>query len=112
MRSFITFIAIVALAARSADSFAATSQRRAAFGLHMTAMDSSFTADSGLTADQIPMFIENLNAENFEESIKMLEPLLVNECVGDKCDLFLQELRDKAAAIGKELPAGYAPSHH
>ena len=71
-----------------------------------------FTAGSGVDVDHIPMLIKNLSTDNFEESLEMLEPLLTNECVGDVCDDFMSELKDKAAAIGKEIPAGFAPSHH
>jgi hypothetical protein len=60
-----------------------------------------FTADSGLTVNNIPLFIDNLNPDNFEESLAMLEPLLTNECVGDQCDTFLEDVRAKAAAMGK-----------
>jgi hypothetical protein len=67
---------------------------------------------SGMTEDQIPLLIENFSKDNFQLSLEMLEPLLTVECVGDHCDTYVAELRAKAAEIGMELPAGYAPSHH
>jgi len=111
-----TSIALFLAAASGAHAFA-TGPAAAFVGsssssLKMTKMDKGFTADSGLTVEMIPMYIENLNEENFDESLGMLEPLLTNECVGDKCDTFMEDLKAKAASIGKSLPEGYAPSHH
>jgi len=77
-----------------------------------THISGGFQADSGMTVNDIPLFIKNLSADNFDESLEMLEPLLVNECVGDQCELFMEDLKAKCKEIGKELPAGYAPSHH
>lgn len=77
-----------------------------------THMDKDYTAGSGMTEHDISVFIENLTAENFEESLEMLEPLLTNECVGDVCDDFVAQLNDKAESIGKKVPDGYAATHH
>lgn len=75
-------------------------------------MNKDFTADSGLDIGSVPVLIENLNKDNFAESLEMLEPMLMNECAGDECTLFLSQLEKKCAAIGKSLPEGYAPTHH
>lgn len=77
-----------------------------------THMDKSYTAGSGMNDDTIPVLIKNLSKDNFDESLEMLEPLLLNECVGDECELFLGQLQDKASEIGMEIPSGYAPTHH
>jgi hypothetical protein len=57
-------------------------------------------------------FIDNLTVDNFVETLEMMEPLLLNECVGPECDVHLDRLRSKCQEIGKELPEGYAPTHH
>lgn len=75
-------------------------------------MDKDFTADSGMTVDNLPLYIDNLNKENFEESLDMFEALLANECVGDTCEDYVGQLADKAKSIGKELPKGFGSKHH
>jgi hypothetical protein len=77
-----------------------------------THIDPQFTAGSGMDVDALPMFIDNLNQENFLESLEMMEPLFTNECVGDECDLLLGKLEEKCDKIGKKLPEGYAATHH
>mmetsp|Transcript_40267 Transcript_40267/g.83861 ORF Transcript_40267/g.83861 Transcript_40267/m.83861 type:complete len:111 (-) Transcript_40267:241-573(-) len=94
------------------NAFAPSGQRRVAFVPKMSSKMDNFFADSGLTVDAIPMYIDNLDVDNFEASLEMLEPLLTNECVGDECDVFVGELKEKAASIGKDIPEGYAPYHH
>jgi hypothetical protein len=71
-----------------------------------------YTAGSGMNDDTIPVFIKNLSKDNFEASLEMLEPLLMNECIGDECEFYLGELHAKASEIGVKIPDGYAPSHH
>ena len=73
-----------------------------------THIDRSFTADSGMTVDQISFFIKNLNHDNFDETLEMLEPLLMNECRGDTCGLFLEDIKLIANELGKQIPEGYA----
>ena len=108
-----TTIAFLAALATSADAFTINSvPPRASAALSMTAMDKDFTADSGLTVNDIPHFIDNLDVQNFEESLMMLEPLLTNECVGDQCDVFVEEVKSKAAQLGKTMPEDYASFHH
>jgi hypothetical protein len=75
-------------------------------------MPKDFTAGSGMDVEHIPFLIDNLNEENFAESLAVLEPLLTNECVGDVCDDYMSQLKEKAESIGKQIPSGYAPSHH
>ena len=57
--------------------------------------------------------IENLTADNFDESLEMLEPLLINECVGEICDDYMGMIFTKAENIGKMTPKWlrYAPRH-
>ena len=75
-------------------------------------MNKDYTVSAGMTEHEIPLFIQKLSPDNFEASLEMLEPLLTNECVGDICDDYLSQLKEKAASIGKELPQGYAATHH
>ena len=75
-------------------------------------VEKGFTADSGMNVDNIPLYIDNLNVDNFEESLEMFEALLTNECVGDVCDTYVHELSEKAESIGMKLPKGFAGSHH
>ena len=111
MRSTIAFF--LAALATSADAFTMNGvPPRFSAALSMTAMDKDFTADSGLTVNNIPQFIDNLDVQNFEESLMMLEPLLTNECVGDQCDVFVEEVKTKAAQLVKTMPDDYASFHH
>ena len=77
-----------------------------------THFDQGFTADSGLTVDNIPLFIDNLSVENFEESLEVAEVLLKNECVGDVCDDYVSQFQEKAESLGKTLPKGFGSMHH
>jgi hypothetical protein len=111
MRSFLLF----AMALLAAEAFAPASQRPVTTSLKMTSethINRDFTAGSGMNDDTIPFLIKNLSKDNFKESLEMLEPLLMNECVGDECELFMQQLKDKVTEIGMKIPDGYAPSHH
>lgn len=69
-------------------------------------------AGSGMNVNDIDLFIDNLNEENFVKSLEMLEPLLINECVGDVCDDYVGQVIAKADEIGKKVPKGYANTHH
>lgn len=71
-----------------------------------------FTSGSGMNEHDIPLFINNLTKENFEASLEMLEPLLLNECVGEVCDDYMGELLAKSDSIGMTIPKDYAPYHH
>lgn len=75
-------------------------------------IDKGFTADSGMTVDNLPLYIDNLNKENFMESLEMFEALLANECVGDSCADYVSQLADKASSIGMKLPKGFGSKHH
>jgi hypothetical protein len=88
---------------------------RKSFALEMTAdshIDKDFTAGSGMDVNHLPTMIDHLTADNFDESLEMMEPLLTNECVGKEYDDAMSKLKAKCKEIGKELPANYAPSHH
>lgn len=113
MRSFTTILLTGLLG--SSAAFTAQPLSRHPSVLSMTSethMDKGYTVGSGMTEHEIPTLIDNLNQENFMESLEMLEPLLTNECVGDICDDYVGMLREKAQEIGKEIPPGYAASHH
>jgi predicted esterase len=69
-------------------------------------------ADSSLDVHNLRSLIDNLKPDNFDVSLEMMEPLLMNECVGDECEMYLEQLKDKCGEIGKELPSGFAPTHH
>lgn len=75
-------------------------------------MEREFTADSGMNVDSLPLYIDNLNVENFEESLEIFEAVFANECVGDTCEDYINQLQEKAKAIGKELPPGFGAKHH
>ena len=77
-----------------------------------THVEGEFTADSGMNVDSLPLYIDNLNVENFEQSLEIFEAVFTNECVGETCEDFISQLQEKAKAIGKELPAGFGTKHH
>ena len=107
------FFAVLSLSLGCASAFTTQlSSARWSPSIAMTQIDKDYTVGSGMTERDIPLFINNLTIENFEESIAMLEPLLTNECVGDMCDDYVGALQEKASALGKELPPGYAATHH
>ncbi|KAG7369573.1 hypothetical protein IV203_027319 [Nitzschia inconspicua] len=109
------FFVLVATSFLAADAFSPACQRPFATTLQMTSethINRDYTAGSGMNDNSIPVLIKNLNKDNFEESLEMLEPLLMNECVGEECELFMGQLNDKATEIGMKVPDGYAPSHH
>ena len=105
---------LIASLIASVQAFApmASTSRTTALFSSDTHIDKAYTAGSGMNDDTLPFLIKNLDEDNFVESLEMMEPLLMNECVGDECDMFLSQLEDKASELGKEIPAGYAPSHH
>ena len=69
-------------------------------------------ADSSLDVHNLRTLIDNLAPDNYDTSLRMMEPLLVNECVGQECEDYLAQLKEKCEEIGKPLPEGYAPTHH
>ena len=69
-------------------------------------------ADSSLDVHNLPMLIDNLAPDNFDASLELIETLIVNECVGQECEDYLGQLKDKCQEIGKTLPEGFAPTHH
>ena len=102
----------VASIAGSASAFAPIAVPRTPTVLLSSQVEKGFTADSGMNVDNIPLYIDNLNVDNFQESLEMFEALLTNECVGDVCDTYVHELEEKAQSIGMKLPKGFAGSHH
>ena len=74
--------------------------------------DKAQMADSSLDIHNLRPLIDNLAADNFEKSLELIEPLLVNECTGQECEDYLGQLQAKCKEIGLSLPAGFAPSHH
>ena len=64
--------------------------------------------------ESFPVYIKNLTVENYEDSLEKLETLFksTSESVGETYDDFVTQLRAKAKAIGKELPAGFGTKHH
>lgn len=116
MRPSFSLGLLAAFAATSVKSFTLNVGIRSASTscLHQsgTHIDKAFTADSGMSVDNIPLYIENLSKENFDESLEMFEALLTNECVGDVCDDYVGQLQEKATSIGMKLPKGFAGSHH
>ena len=111
---FTSIAALLVAFAGSSNAFAPSLGRSASTSLKMssdTHMGQDFTADSGLTVAAIPMYIDNLNQQNFVETLEMLEPLLINECRGETCEMFVEDLKEKAKSIGKEIPSNYAPLH-
>ena len=87
-----------------------------AFGVKQVAaaplFDRKQMADSSLDVHNLRSLIDNLAPDNFEASLDLIEPLLVNECVGQECEDYLSQLKDKCEDIGVALPDGFAPSHH
>jgi len=96
----------------SAQAFSPAFTARPTTFLLESHIEKGFTADSGMNVENIPLYIDNLNTDNFEESLEMFEALLTNECVGDSCEDYIGQLADKAKSIGKELPKGFASKHH
>ena len=94
------------------NAFAPSSSARQATFLASTHISKEYTAGSGMTEHDIPLFIKNLSEDNFDESLEMLEALLNNECVGEVCEDYIGQLQDKAREIGKEIPPGYGSLHH
>ena len=109
-----TVLFLISLTINAGNAFVPSLGRPVAgvMTLANTHMDKSYTVGSGMTEHDIPGFIEKLTAENFEETLEMLEPLLTNECVGEICEDYVTQLKEKAASIGKEIPSTYAPTHH
>ena len=112
MRSFTLILLSAAIGHVAAFSTPPSSFARSKALAMSTHMDKDYTAGSGMTEHEIGLFIDNLTAENFDESLEMLEPLLTNECVGEVCDDYVGRLKEKADKIGKTVPKGYAATHH
>ena len=110
MMRFIAFLALVA----SSQAFAPMTIQSRSTKLFSSDshIDKSYTAGSGMDIDTLPFMISHLNEDNFVESLEMMEPLLMNECVGEECDILLEHIRNKAEDLGMEVPEGYAPNHH
>ena len=95
-----------------AHGFAPLATVRQPTQLYNTHISKDYTAGSGMTEHEIPLFIKNLSKDNFDESLEMLEALLNNECVGDICEDYVGQLQEKAKEIGKEIPKGFGSLHH
>ncbi|KAL3895385.1 MAG: hypothetical protein SGARI_007465, partial [Bacillariaceae sp.] len=65
-------------------------------------IDKGYTASSGMDIDTLPFMISMLDEDNFVESLEMMEPLLMNECVGSECDIFLECIQDRAEDLGQK----------
>ena len=74
--------------------------------------DKNQMADSSLDVHNLRTLIDNLKPDNYDASLSLMEPLLLNECVGQECEDYLAQLKDKCQEIGKPLPEGFAPTHH
>mmetsp|Transcript_35573 Transcript_35573/g.101302 ORF Transcript_35573/g.101302 Transcript_35573/m.101302 type:complete len:115 (+) Transcript_35573:89-433(+) len=114
MRFATLFLAAIASTEAFAPVFFTRSSGRTAFVSSMRShIDKDFTADSGMNIATLPVYIDNLDVDNFEESLEMFEALLANECVGDDiCEDYVSQLADKAKSIGKDLPPGFGSKHH
>ncbi len=77
-----------------------------------THVEQGFTADSGMNVDSLPLYIHNLTADNFDESLEIFEAIFTNECVGETCEDYIGQLEEKAKTIGKVLPPGFCAKHH
>jgi len=77
-----------------------------------THISKDFEADSGMNVSSLPVLIKNLAPDNFDESLEIMEVLLVNECVGKEYDDYMGQLKAKAKEIGMDIPSGFAPTHH
>lgn len=112
MRFTTILLATTISSAQAFSSPAFTTIRPTTTFLQGTHIDKSFTADSGMNVESLPLYINNLNADNFEESLEIFEAILSNECVGETCEDYVGQLADKAKTIGKELPKGFGTKHH
>lgn len=103
---------LLVLLGSAAQAFQPAFTTRPTTFLACSHIDPKFTADSGMTVDNLPLYIDNLNKDNFIESLEMFEALVRNECVGDSCDDYVGQLADKAASLGLDLPDGFCNNHH
>jgi hypothetical protein len=76
----------------------------------VTHIAKEFTAGSGMNVQTIPTMIDHLTEDNFDESLEMMEPLLVNEATLTEYLGFIKVLKARCETIGKSIPEGYA--HH
>ena len=63
---------------------------------------------SGLTMKAVRKSIDNLTKENFEESLSMLEPFLVNEAGVSIYSKSMRRIARQAKVLGTEVPASFA----
>lgn len=63
---------------------------------------------SGLTMKTVRKTIDNLTKENFDESLSMLEPFLVNEAGVSIYSKSMRRLARQAKVLGAEMPASFA----
>jgi len=79
--------------------------------LSSTRISKDYQAASGMNEQHIPTLIDKLTPGNFAESLEMMEPFLMNECLENEYQEFMDMLRSKSSVIGKDVPRGYAPPH-
>jgi len=79
--------------------------------LSSTRISKDYQAASGMNEQHIPTLIDNLTPDNFAKSLEIMEPFLMNECLENEYQEFMDMLRSKSSAIDKEVPRGYAPPH-
>ena len=110
---FLSLVAVVATTTQAFTTAPAFTKAPMTTGLSESSshIDKAFTASSGMNDHVIPSIIDHLNHDNFQESLEMMEPLLMNECVDHEYNEYMTQLEQKCHALGKEVPSNYAPTH-
>jgi len=109
---FLQTTLLSALLPNAASAFVAAPAFGVKAGPGRPLFDKNQMADSSLDVHNLRTLIDNLKPDNYDASLGLMEPLLMNECVGQECEDYLAQLKDKCQEIGKPLPEGFAPTHH
>lgn len=65
------------------------------------------TAGSGMQLQHVELLIKNLTGHNFDASLDMIEPFLLNEADAETRQNALDRIAEKAKKLGTALPANF-----
>jgi hypothetical protein len=66
------------------------------------------TAGSGMQLQHVELLISHLSDDNFDVSLEMIEPFLLNEASPATLQRSVEEIKQKAEKLGKEVPESFA----
>lgn len=88
-------------------NFASDKSHQPPFSLHGGDESMDKTAGSGMNLQHVDVLITHLDGSNFEASLDVIEPFLINEADDAFHKDALKRIESKASSFGKSLPKDY-----